>query len=299
MPRTRRASSYRRRRAGRTRSSRFQYAQRMFDAPTHLLHIAQCLVATGKLVEAQETYETLTHHELAHGRAGAVSRSGRDGQARARRAAAEDPDAAHRGEAVAVDAPQPDALAQRSSGPERGDRHRAPGEPRPVPDHRDGVGHPAVERSERRRSPRRERRAHRRGEAGPLISSPFRVEPPSRPHAPRTPHTGPVALVTRPTARHFLFSRRRLRGAGLSRVRRGRATWDVSTRGHARRFATCWPATRALLAARLPASRDLHGLASLLMHAREPRSPKSPALFRQGDRTVGNESLLARSAIVR
>jgi len=45
--------------------SRFQYAQRLFDAPTHLLHIAQCLVVTGKLVEAQETYETLTHRELA------------------------------------------------------------------------------------------------------------------------------------------------------------------------------------------------------------------------------------------
>jgi hypothetical protein len=44
--------------------SRFQYAQRLLDAPTHLLHIAQCQVATGKLVEAQETYETLTHHEL-------------------------------------------------------------------------------------------------------------------------------------------------------------------------------------------------------------------------------------------
>jgi hypothetical protein len=44
--------------------ARFQYAQRLLDAPTHLLHIAQCLVMAGKLVEAQETYETLTHHEL-------------------------------------------------------------------------------------------------------------------------------------------------------------------------------------------------------------------------------------------
>jgi len=44
--------------------ARFQDAQRLFDAPTHLLRIAQCLVATGKLVEAQETYETLTHREL-------------------------------------------------------------------------------------------------------------------------------------------------------------------------------------------------------------------------------------------
>lgn len=45
--------------------SRFQYAERLFDAPTHLLHIAQCLVMTGKLVEAQENYEMLTHRELA------------------------------------------------------------------------------------------------------------------------------------------------------------------------------------------------------------------------------------------
>lgn len=43
--------------------ARFQTAQRIFDAPTHLLHIAQCLVMTGKLVEAQETYETLTHRD--------------------------------------------------------------------------------------------------------------------------------------------------------------------------------------------------------------------------------------------
>ena len=44
--------------------ARFQYAQRLVDAPTHLLHIAQCLASTGKLVEAQESYETLTHREL-------------------------------------------------------------------------------------------------------------------------------------------------------------------------------------------------------------------------------------------
>lgn len=43
----------------------FQEAQRAYDAPTHLLHIAQCLALTGKLVEAQETYETLTHRALA------------------------------------------------------------------------------------------------------------------------------------------------------------------------------------------------------------------------------------------
>jgi hypothetical protein len=46
---------------------RFQFAQRVFDAPTHLLHIAECLASTGKLVEAQEAYETLAHRELPSG----------------------------------------------------------------------------------------------------------------------------------------------------------------------------------------------------------------------------------------
>ncbi len=40
---------------------RFESAERLFDAPTHLLHIAQCQAATGRLVEAQETYATLSH----------------------------------------------------------------------------------------------------------------------------------------------------------------------------------------------------------------------------------------------
>jgi hypothetical protein len=47
--------------------ARFQAAQRTFDAPTHLLHIAECLVMTGKLVEAHETYETLAHRDLVAG----------------------------------------------------------------------------------------------------------------------------------------------------------------------------------------------------------------------------------------
>ena len=47
--------------------ARFQFAQRLVDAPTHLLHIAQCMVAVGKLVEAQESYETLAHGGLAAG----------------------------------------------------------------------------------------------------------------------------------------------------------------------------------------------------------------------------------------
>jgi hypothetical protein len=43
---------------------RFAAAQKLFDAATHQLRIAQCQVATGKLVEAQESYETLVHKNL-------------------------------------------------------------------------------------------------------------------------------------------------------------------------------------------------------------------------------------------
>jgi len=45
----------------------FQKAQKLYDAPTHLLHIAQCQVLTGKLVDAAETYETLKRVQLAPG----------------------------------------------------------------------------------------------------------------------------------------------------------------------------------------------------------------------------------------
>jgi tetratricopeptide (TPR) repeat protein len=43
---------------------RFQAAQRLYEAPTHLLHLAQCLTSTGKLLDAQEAYETLTRMKL-------------------------------------------------------------------------------------------------------------------------------------------------------------------------------------------------------------------------------------------
>lgn len=43
---------------------RFEAAQKLFDAPTHLLRIAQCQAATGKLVEAAETYEVLIRKNL-------------------------------------------------------------------------------------------------------------------------------------------------------------------------------------------------------------------------------------------
>jgi tetratricopeptide (TPR) repeat protein len=44
--------------------ARFQAAQHLYDAPTHLLHLAECLAATGKLLDAQEAYETLTRTKL-------------------------------------------------------------------------------------------------------------------------------------------------------------------------------------------------------------------------------------------
>ncbi len=44
---------------------KFQVAEKMYSAPTHLLRIAQCEAATGKLVEAHEHYETLTRLAIA------------------------------------------------------------------------------------------------------------------------------------------------------------------------------------------------------------------------------------------
>jgi hypothetical protein len=44
--------------------SRFQAAQKLIDAPTHQLHIAECLALTGKLLESAETYEALTRRNL-------------------------------------------------------------------------------------------------------------------------------------------------------------------------------------------------------------------------------------------
>ncbi len=43
---------------------KFEAAQKLYDAPTHLLHIAECQAATGKLVEASETYELLIRKPL-------------------------------------------------------------------------------------------------------------------------------------------------------------------------------------------------------------------------------------------
>jgi PEGA domain-containing protein len=46
--------------------SRFEAAQKFYSAPTHVLHIAQCQRANGKLVESSESYETLVRMPLAN-----------------------------------------------------------------------------------------------------------------------------------------------------------------------------------------------------------------------------------------
>lgn len=45
----------------------FQKAEKLYDAPTHLLHIAECQAQLGQLVEASESYETLVHYNLEKG----------------------------------------------------------------------------------------------------------------------------------------------------------------------------------------------------------------------------------------
>lgn len=44
--------------------ARFEAAEQLYSAPTHLLHLAQCHAASGKLVEAQEDYEKLSRVTL-------------------------------------------------------------------------------------------------------------------------------------------------------------------------------------------------------------------------------------------
>jgi hypothetical protein len=46
---------------------KFERAQSVFQAPTHLLHIAECEAALGKLVESAETYRTLARTQLPQG----------------------------------------------------------------------------------------------------------------------------------------------------------------------------------------------------------------------------------------
>lgn len=60
--------------------ARFETAQKFYPAPTHLLHLAQCQAATGRLVEASETYETLTRAALAEGAPEAFRAAQEDGK---------------------------------------------------------------------------------------------------------------------------------------------------------------------------------------------------------------------------
>ncbi len=60
---------------------RFTRAQRVFSAPTHLLHIAECQVATGQLVEGAETYRTLVRTALPQGSPAAFTQARDQGAA--------------------------------------------------------------------------------------------------------------------------------------------------------------------------------------------------------------------------
>ncbi len=61
--------------------ARFESAQKLFDAPTHLLHIAECQALTGRLVESSETYESLSRKALPPGAPDAFVQAQQQGQA--------------------------------------------------------------------------------------------------------------------------------------------------------------------------------------------------------------------------
>src|SRR5437879_7764852 len=60
--------------------ARFESAEKLFDAPTHLLHIAECQALTGRLVESSETYETLARKTLPPGAPDAFVQAQQQGQ---------------------------------------------------------------------------------------------------------------------------------------------------------------------------------------------------------------------------
>jgi hypothetical protein len=60
---------------------RFQRAQSVFSAPTHLLHIAECQAAMGRLVESAETYRTLVRTPLPTGSPAAFTQAQQQGSA--------------------------------------------------------------------------------------------------------------------------------------------------------------------------------------------------------------------------
>jgi len=59
----------------------FESAQKFYDAPTHLLHIAECQALTGRLVEGVETYELLARKQLPAGSPDAFVQAQQQGQA--------------------------------------------------------------------------------------------------------------------------------------------------------------------------------------------------------------------------
>jgi hypothetical protein len=60
---------------------KFQRAQSVFSAPTHLLHIAECQAALGRLVESAETYRTLVRTPLPSGSPNAFVQAQQQGSA--------------------------------------------------------------------------------------------------------------------------------------------------------------------------------------------------------------------------
>lgn len=60
---------------------RFEAAQKLYDAPTMLLHIAECQALTGRLVEASETYELLSRKTIPAGSPEAYVQAQQQGQA--------------------------------------------------------------------------------------------------------------------------------------------------------------------------------------------------------------------------
>lgn len=60
---------------------KFQRAQSVFSAPTHLLHIAECQAALGRLVESAETYRTLVRTPLPAGAPNAFVQAQQQGSA--------------------------------------------------------------------------------------------------------------------------------------------------------------------------------------------------------------------------
>lgn len=60
--------------------ARFEAAEKLYPAPTHLLRIGQCQAAMGKLVEASETYETLARTSIAKDASPAFREAQEDGK---------------------------------------------------------------------------------------------------------------------------------------------------------------------------------------------------------------------------